>query len=198
VHPLLRAAAERQFEVFTAADARRAGYDADEVRGLLSTGAWVRVRRGVYTTRDRADDAARRHLLDCVAVLLSLDRPDAALSHTTAARLHGFPVSTRLERTVRVTDPRRWRDGKGFRMTRAPLGAHAVLVRGPLRVTRAARTLVDSAREWDLEASVIALDAALLAQQTTTDELRLALTEQHQWPGAPLARRAVSLADGRA
>ena len=69
VHPLLRAAAERQFGVFTATDARRAGYDPDEIRGLLSTGAWVRLRRGVYTTLDHAEDAAQRHLLDCVAVL---------------------------------------------------------------------------------------------------------------------------------
>ena len=198
MHPLLRAAAERQFGVFTATDARRAGYDRDEVRGLLSTGAWVRLRRGVYTTRERADDAARRHLLDCVAVLLDLGRPQAALSHATAARLHGFLVSTTIDRTTRVTDPARWREGKGFRMTRAPLDARSVVVRGPLRVTRAARTLVDCAREWDLESSVIAMDRALLMQRTTPAQLRAALVEQHQWRGTPMAQRAMALADGRA
>ena len=124
---MLHAAAERQYGVFTAADARRAGYDHDEVRGLLSSGAWVRLRRGIHTTTERTEDAARRYLLDCVAVLLDLGRPEAALSHATAARLHGFLVPKRIDRLVRVTDPWRWRQGKGLHMTRAPLDARSVV-----------------------------------------------------------------------
>ena len=58
--------------------------------------------------------------------------------------------------------------------------------------------LVDCAREWDLESSVFALDAALLAQVTTPAALTGALDRCAYWPGAPRARRAFSLSDGRA
>jgi predicted transcriptional regulator of viral defense system len=199
VHPLLRAAAERQLGVFTASDARRAGYDHDGVRAACRSGTWVRLRRGVYTTPDRvAGSDGRRHLANCVAALLDLARPDTAVSHASAARLHGLPVPSDGEPTVRLTDPIRRRAGSGFQMTRAPLGARDVLSRGPLRVTRTARTLVDCAREWALEAAVVAMDAGLLAGKTTAEQLRNVLVEQHQWPGAPAARRAIELADGRA
>jgi hypothetical protein len=53
-------------------------------------------------------------------------------------------------------------------------------------------------RSWRLDDSVVALDAALLAERTAPAALRQVLAGQHQWPGAPDARRAIELADGRA
>ena len=185
--------------VFTAADARRAGHGHDEIRTACDSGTWIRLRRGVYTTPDSiVGGPGRRHVLECVAVLLELDRPAVALSHASAARLHGFPVPSSLDRTVRLTDPARWRTGRGFRMVRSPLAPDDVLTQGPLRATRAARTLVDCAREWALEASVVAMDEALLARRTTPQDLRRLVVEQDRWPGIAAARRAVGLADGRA
>ncbi len=199
MHPLLRAAAERQLGVFTASDARRAGYAHDEIRASCASGAWIRLRRGVHTTPDRlGDDPGRRHLLDCVAVLLDLDRPTTAASHSSAALLRGLPVPADLAPGVRLTDPERWRAGRGFRMARAPLTAADVDTVGPLRVTGVARTLADCAREWDLDRAVIALDCALLRERVTVRELRRVLSGQHAWPGAVKAARAVGLADGRA
>jgi hypothetical protein len=58
-------------------------------------------------------------------------------------------------------------------VTRAPLPAGDVVVRGPLRVTSPTRTLIDRAREWPLADAVIAMDAALLAQRTTPAESAL-------------------------
>jgi hypothetical protein len=52
VHPILRAIAERQLGLFTAVDARQAGYRQPEIQLLCSTGRWIRLRRGVYTTAD--------------------------------------------------------------------------------------------------------------------------------------------------
>ena len=69
---------------------------------------------------------------------------------------------------------------------------------GPVRVTSAARTLVDCAREWPLEDAVVAMDAALLTRWTTTEDLRAAATAAERWPGASRAARASLLADGRA
>jgi hypothetical protein len=97
VHPLLRAAAERQLGLFTAADTRRAGYDQSEVRRRRSAGAWVRLRRGVYVTVEvlaEADRQGGRHRLECLAVLLELDRATAVLSHGSAARLWGLTAAT--------------------------------------------------------------------------------------------------------
>jgi hypothetical protein len=202
MHPLLRAAADRQLGLFTATDARRAGYGEPEVRHLCASKRWVRVRRGIYMTAESAaavGDPAQRHRVDCLAVLLSLDRPAAALSHGTAARLLGLPVHRELDRTVRLTDPAgQWRRGTDFLVTRAPLASGEVIGRGPLRLTESARTLVDCAREWSLEDAVVAMDAALLGELTTLLELRARAESMRHWPGTPRALRAVGLADGRA
>jgi hypothetical protein len=201
VHPLLRAAAQRQLGVFTAADVRRAAYDPAEVRHLCSSGRWVRLRRGVYIAIEDlpgADEERARCEVNCMAVLLHLGRQHAALSHGTAAQLRGLPVPRTPDPAIRLTDPDRWRRGEGFVMSRAPLRPGDVSTRGPLRLTSPARTLVDCAREWSLDDAVVALDAALLAELTTPDRLREASLATASWPGARRAARAVALADGRA
>jgi hypothetical protein len=201
VHPLLRARAEQQLGLFTAVDARRAGYEHAEIRTLCTSGRWIRVRRGVYTTPQvlvGASTRSARHRLDCLAVLLDLARPATAVSHASAARLHGLPVRRDLATTVRLTDADCWRRGRGFLMKQAPLGPGEVLRSGPLRLTSTARTLVDCAREWDVDDSVVAMDAALLAGRLTLGELRGAAAAARPWPGGLAAVRAASLADGRA
>ncbi|WP_244524695.1 hypothetical protein [Trujillonella endophytica] len=83
-------------------------------------------------------------------------------------------------------------------MTAAPLEPPDVETSGPFRLTSAARSLVDAAREWSLEDAVVAMDAALLRKRTTPAQLARVAEYQHHWPGAPRAQRAISLADGRA
>jgi hypothetical protein len=201
MHPLLRAAAERQLGLFTAADARRAGYQHDEIRRLCSSGAWLRLRRGVYVTAERFESATidgRRHQIDCLAVLLELGRPTAAISHESAARLWGFPVRNSLSGPVRLTDPTLSRRASGYHVTQAPLPMREVATKGPFRLTEGTRTLLDCARQWDVDDAVIALDAALLAQRVTARELADGVRALRGWPGARRAARAVALADGRA
>jgi hypothetical protein len=201
VHPLLRAAAERQHGVFTAADARRAGYEHPEIRHLCASGRWHRLRRGVYVAAEelaRAEDGGRRYQLDCLAVLLALGRPTAAISHLSAARLNGLTFPRQPDSDVRLTDPEHGRRGRGFRMTRAPLDASEIAAHGAFRLTTAARTLIDCAREAPLEDAVVAMDAALLGTKVTPRELRDAAARARHWPGGPRAERAVGLADGRA
>jgi hypothetical protein len=201
VHPLLRATAERQFGVFTAADARRAGHELHEIRTLCESGAWLRLRRGVYITANDlalAERTGRRHRIDCLAVLLRLERPEAAISSVSAARLWGLPVRRDLPMTVRLTDPGLWRRGRSFHMAQAPLPPTDVRSAGPLRVTAISRTLIDCAREWELDDAVVAMDFALLAQRTTPEQLSDAAAAVRHWRGATAAGRAVLLADGRA
>ena len=202
MHPLLRTAADRQLGLFTAVDARRAGYEHGEIRHLCSSGAWTRVRRGVYAVTEElatARSAGRGHAVDCTAVLLDLGRPEAAVSHTSALRLLGLPARRALlPDTVRLTHPDLWRRGRGFSVNAAPLPPGDVTTRGSLRLTTPARTLVDCAREWPLEDAVVAMDAALLRGLASPADLTAAVAGARSWPGAPRAARAAGLADGRA
>jgi hypothetical protein len=193
--------AEPRDGVITAADALQAGYGHPEIRQLLSSGRWIRLRRGVYISAAdlaRAQASGRGHRASCVALLLALDRPTAAISHDTAARLWGLPTPRGRDEVLRLTDPSRWRRGPDYVMSRAPLGQGDVWRTGFVRLTSAARTLVDCAREWPLEDAVVALDAALLAERTTIGALHSGAASVHSWPGAARAVRAVALADGRA
>jgi hypothetical protein len=201
VDPSLRALADRRLGLFTTADARRSGYGEPEIRHLRSSGRWIAVRRGVYVpagTLAEHEAAGRRHQVDCLAVLLALDRPTAAVSHASAARLWGSPVPRASTATIRLTDPHQWRRGRGYLLQEAPLGAADVTTVGAFRLTTVRRTLVDVGRELPLEDAVVAMDAALLAGRTTAEELGQAVAAVHHWPGAPRAARAVSYADGRA
>jgi hypothetical protein len=201
VHPVLRAAAERRYGVFTTREALTAGYGHSQIQNLTSSGHWIRLRRGVLIAAsdlERAGSLGHRYRVDCLAVLLALDRPGAVMSHDSAARLWGLPRPRSTADVLRLTDPERWRRGEGFLMTRAPLGGGEIWRAGPVRVTSAPRTLIDCAREWPLEDAVVAMDAALLAERTTTDEIRAAAFAMSGWPGASRAVRAAGLADGRA
>ena len=182
-------------------DARRAGYGHPEIRHLLASGRWQRLRRGIYITAEelvRAERSGRRHQLDCLAVLLALDRPTAAISHRSAAQLRGLPVRRGGDDRIRLTDPTHGRDGRGFHVSRAPLEPDEVSAHGPFRLTTAARTLVDVAREEPLEDAVVAMDAALLAARVSEQQLRDAAARARHWRGGPRGTRALSLADGRA
>jgi hypothetical protein len=201
VHPLLRSTAQRQRGIFTAGDARRAGYAHPEIRQLCASGRWRRLRRGIYIAADdlaRAEENGQRHQLDCLAVLLAVDRPSAAISHRSAARLWGFPLRRGAGDVVRLTDPTHGRDGRGFHVTRAPLDPHEVSTQGPFRLTTAARTLIDVAREEPLEGAVVAMDAGLLTGRVTGQDLQTAAERAATWRGGRRSSRAVSLADGRA
>jgi hypothetical protein len=201
MHPLLSASAERQLGLFTAADARRAGYQHAEIRRLCASGTWVRLARGVYMTADglaAAEEGRRRHQVDCLAVLLLLSRRTAVISHESAARLWGFPVRGRHLGAVRLTDPTLSRRGHGYTVTQAPLRNGDVMRSGPLRLTSAVRTLVDCARRWPLGDAVVALDAALLSGKVTPEGLADGVASLTTWPHARRAARAVTLADGRA
>jgi hypothetical protein len=93
VHPFLRAAAERRYGVFTTREALTAGYGHSQIQNLTSSGRWVRLRRGVLIAAadlELAGSFGHRHRVDCLAVLLALDRPWAVMSHASAARLWGL------------------------------------------------------------------------------------------------------------
>jgi hypothetical protein len=144
------------------------------------------------------EERGRQHQLECLAVLLELSRRTAVLSHESAARLWGFPVRRQLVGPVRLTDPTLSRRGRGYTVTQAPVRRGEVVRGGPFRLTSAGRTLLDCARQWQLDDAVVAMDAALLAGTVTAQQLGDGVAALRGWPGARRAARAVSLADGRA
>ncbi len=189
------------------------GRSPDEVRALLTSGAWTTLRRGQYcpnATLAAASPGRRLHL-ELLALVRHLGRPAAVLSRDTAGRLHGLLVpEPRGVRIHQLTDPDRTRSGRGFRMTRAALPAGDVTTLGPFPVTAAARTAIDCCRSLlgatatsvdtagALVPAVALLDDALLRRMVTPAELGAVLDSSPSHKGNPGVRRALALADGRA
>ncbi|WP_166509626.1 type IV toxin-antitoxin system AbiEi family antitoxin domain-containing protein [Blastococcus sp. TF02-8] len=193
--------ARRRLGIFTSADLAARGVGEREIRTAVRTGTWVRLRRGVFVTASDLADVertGRRPGLDALAVTTGLDRPTAVLSGATAAWVWGLPRPRPIPTTVHLTDPDRWRRGRGWLMTHADLPEDEVTVRGAYRVTTAARTVVDLARTWPEVHAVAAVDAVLVRRLADRAELGRVLDRQANVPGIPRAVRSVALADGRA
>jgi hypothetical protein len=201
VVPELAFVAARHLGVFTAREARRAGYRPDEISSAVRSGRWRALRRGVYIAAERwaevATDPRMRHLTECSAVLAVLG-PGPVLSHESAARAHRLVLPRRADETVRLTDLAQWRRGRGYRVARAALPVADVVGAREFGVTVPARTLVDCAREWSLTDAVTAIDAAIHSGKVTRAQVEAAVLAASHWVGIGSAGRALSLADGRA
>lgn len=198
VHPRLRSLADARLGVFTSGEALTVGYRVEDVRAELSTRRWIRLRKGVYIAADDVPATDQpRHLVDCLAVLLSLDQ-GPVLSHASAARAHSLIVPGAEPRDVRVTAVDQWRRGRGYRVARAALPDDDVRPWFGFGTTSVARTLVDCAREWSLTNSVIAIDAAVQAKKVDRAEVHRAVLAGTHRVGIAGAARALALADGRA
>jgi predicted transcriptional regulator of viral defense system len=199
VHPQLSAIAADRLGVFTSQEALRVGYSVEDIRAELRTRRWSRLRKGVYISTDRlvSADIRERHLMDCVAVLLSLGA-GPVLSHASAARLHGLIVPRRLSSEVRVTAVDQWRRGRGYRVAQAAMTADETEPWLQFSAMSIPRTLVDCAREWSLTDGVVAIDAALHERKATRAELLRAVLSGTHRVGIAQAARALELSDGRA
>jgi hypothetical protein len=199
VHPLLSAVAAGRLGVFTSQEALSAGYGVEDIRSELRTRRWSRLRKGVYirTSDLAAVNDRERHLIHCVAVLLSLGA-GPVVSHASAARVHELVLPSRHTSEVRLTADDQWRRGRGYRVAQATTTADEVEPWLAFSSTSVPRTVVDCAREWSLTDSVVAMDAVLQEKKATrADLLRAVLAGAHR-PGIALAARALGLADGRA
>jgi hypothetical protein len=193
--------ARRRLGIFTTADLAERAVGEREIRTAVRAGEWVRLRTGVFVTATdlaEVERTGRRPGLDALAVTASLGRSFVVLSGTTAAWVWGLPRPRAEPPMVHLTDPHRWRRGRGWLMTHAQLPDDEVTVRGAYHVTTAARTVIDLARRWPEVHTVAAVDAALLRGLTTREELERLLTRQASVPAIPRSVRAVALADGRA
>jgi hypothetical protein len=188
-------------EVFTVADALRAGLTRAQIETRTGTGRWHRIQRGVcLKSRWAETDEAGQHLLRCAAVISRTTPDGAVLSHTSAALLHGISVPRHLLERVVVTVP----PGGGRRPRQRPgIVTHIAgkpdvdrrEVRG-LPVTAPARTVADCLRLLPAEDSVPIADAAL-RQGLSGNEVERVLARQARWPFAAAAAASLSLVDPR-
>jgi hypothetical protein len=188
--------------VFDHALARREGMTRHQITHRVSSGSWRRLRRGVFCTASTWNEASpeRRAALEGMAVVL-LHAGDVpfALSHASAAALHGLPVPAAGPAWITVAS------GYGATTHFDPLLRQQVAALPPTHLTRlhgwpvtsAARTVADCLRHLAPEPSVAIADAALHCALVTPEAVAAVVTWQRSWPLAARARAALDLVDAR-
>lgn len=204
--PSLSAIASTQSGAFTAAQARSAGYQPEEIfrlrGGRPRREQWWSIRRGVYVIKEWYDalSPTAQHEVRVAALQLVLKEP-AVFSHESAAVELGLAM---LDPDLSLLHVSRSglsgpRVEAGVRHHASDLPEDQVLRRpGRASVTELARTAVDVARETPrLECAVAVCDSAL-RHGATPEELSSMHLACRNWRGARMASRAIRLADGRA
>lgn len=200
MHPDVVRAQLSQLGLFTTAQARAAGYTGNEIASLTRAGRWVRVRRGVFTTRELDEGADFRSrlrqaaLADCLCIGAA-----ATASHGSAAVEHDFwwlrPIET--VRPAITLPPRSLSVTATSHVYRATLSDAERWSRGPLWVTTPARTVVDLGRHLPFEEAIVIADSALQRSQVDPHQLLRVLERCEGWPGWRRAEAVLTLADGR-
>lgn len=152
--------------------------DGDAAPGVarrhLSTGTWIRVRRGAYvpaaTLTAEPHLRARQLVLARASATVRQSTADLTLSHDTAAVVWGLPVLEPPARTHLVQDLRRSGGAAAdvVRHYRPGAALDRLQVHG-LPVTTRARTVVDCALTLGVRAGLVVADAALASGLSRQD-----------------------------
>ncbi|WP_109471112.1 type IV toxin-antitoxin system AbiEi family antitoxin domain-containing protein [Ornithinimicrobium cavernae] len=196
--------------IITSAEARNLGCSPEVVRGMVRSKELVRVARGVYVSaarlnppggRSAGDDAFaladRRHLL-LLDALLRTYGPKVAASHQSAVLAWGLPAaSSSLDRrhlvhTARGRTARRHDD---FTIHTCELDGVITEHEGR-RLVIPPLAVVSQALQVGLVDAVASMDAAVVRELTTLQEIAEMLERMRHTPLLGLARRAFGLADG--
>ncbi len=193
----------RSAGIVTTAELLAAGKSKDQIESLTRSGTLIRLGRGVYVDAARIGKYEKliggQHLLQAVAAIAVVG-PSATVSHQSAAQLYDIALLRRPGSGVTLTcPPARGRRGRsGIQVHTADLPASHLNARHRFRMTTAARTVIDLAREMDFRAGVVTADSALYKKLTTKDELRSVIADCPGWRGIQRAREVVEFADGLA
>jgi hypothetical protein len=188
-----------QAGVFTTSQALDAGLDRYELVRLTNRGVLHRVRRGSYALA--ADWSAatpdEQHVLTARAVLLGLRAP-CVLSHTSAVAVRGLRQHGLVGDTVHVTHD----VGTGSSRREAGVTHHIAQLPGTDRsMARGLPTTTDAGPRSTSPAPNPVSSGRRRRRCPQSghecDDLRLALFDAHDHPGARSAGRAIALADGR-
>ena len=177
---------------------RDVGYTPGELSRLVRKGDLTRIRRGAYgppATESLDPIEQHRRLVRATFPLLA---PDAVVSHTSAAVLHGLPLFATSMRRVQLTrgDIPGGKARSAIQLHAAPLDAGDVVVIDGVAVTTLARTVADLARSLRFESAVVTGDAAL-RQGLSRGDIEDCVARMRRWPGVIQARRVTRFLDGR-
>lgn len=188
----------RESGLFARHEAIASGLSEIEFRDLTRGPAspWVRVRYGVYVDRGRwesLDDSGRRLMFDEAALIVCDE--GTALSHTSAARRLGLDVlgddGLAHVTRFRVGGRRLNRVQAGIKHHCARLEDAEIVMLGGLRVTVAARTVIDMTTEFGVLSGIVIGDSALRAG-LTQGELATAMDGRAFDPNAPALKQVVT------
>jgi hypothetical protein len=185
--------------VLTRSEARLLGWSDPALSRAVRAGRVLRLRRNQFVVPDGAREtgAAPDPRLQAIAAARSCG--GSVISHRSAALMHGLPLLLPVpDRPDLTVQPARTGDVQGALLHRATLRLGDVVAIDGAPVTSIARTVVDVARHVPVIAGVVTADAALHAELITAEDLDEVLAACRNWPRIPLARRVLTLADGRA
>lgn len=144
-------------------------------------------------------DPATRHALRAAAAVASQTIRKAAVSHQSAAMIHGLDVLRAPEPEVVSLTCRpggyRGRSSSGVLVRSAQLPRNHVMRRHGVWVTTATRTVVDLARSLSFMEGVVVADSALRLGKTNDFGLADMLRACARWPGIERARSVVRFSD---
>lgn len=176
---------------FTALEAREAGFDRHLIKHHVRGGRFARTRRGLYRLKQFPPTPHEELTAAWMAA-----GPEAVVSHESALRLHG--LSDVIPRRIHLTVPRelRWvrrRVPKGvlIHTTVRRLSQKDVVRRGTVRVTSAARSIVDSAEAGTGPEQIVASARQALREDLTTRSRLLAAVQGRSQRVADLVKRAI-------
>jgi predicted transcriptional regulator of viral defense system len=171
--------ARKQHGLFTTAQAIEVGLDSGVISRRLAAAHYERRWPGVYAIAGSPDGREARYL----AALLLLGG-DAALSHATAASVHGLEHRLAEDAIHLTVRQRTFTPRSTLRVHRSVVFTADDVVRvDGLRVTTVTWTLTDLARLVDVERLRRLVSAAVRAGQTDAERLRALLDRRRQLPG---------------
>lgn len=175
------------------------GWSDHDLRRGERKGELSRIRRGSYANPEALGSLDETALHRLVVEAATRTPTRCVVSHASAAAVWGLPLHRVDLSKVHFTRPH----AAGGRRTAARidhggvLAAHDVTMVGGIRVTSAARTLVDLARTESEATTVVAADHALRHRLVTPDAVAEVLSRSARVPGVGAGRRALIRADGR-
>ncbi|MBJ7288738.1 hypothetical protein [Williamsia sp.] len=158
-----------------------------------------RLYRGVYAPASELDgfEARDDRYRSRIRAAVSMGEVGKVVSHHSAAALHRLPMlghTDEIHFSVNRTSGGR-RRGRAFVLHATPWELDEVEVVDGIAVTSLARTAMDVARSGTLAEAVCVLDSTL-RRRVSAEELVDVAERGRRRIGAPLARRALAVADG--
>lgn len=193
--------------VFTRGVAATCGYSPGQARRRIASGAWIRLRRGVYVeayrltndTEHPGSAAFFTHLAALAAAVAAAGRP-VWVAGASARWLFDLPEAHRMGQLITLCSASpgahsTTHDGMTIRCVAVPPPHRTTMYGVP--VLTPARVAVDALRQEGLAEALMIGDRALRRSLATRRHLDEVIGCCRGWPGIGLARQRVALLDPR-